>query len=772
MLNPGKSSGSGSGLLLNSSSLQPQTVFRQTKASFSVRRPSMTVMRNAAVSSFSKKAESKYSDGMKLLHLKPSTSSTASTVQRSPASMPLPTAGGAAPVAQNTGASPVSMPSSSPVSSSSYPAKSERRPVVFDRSDGPSDFEKRLMAAKKQKQEQEAKQRGPDRRRVRTERVEISSSNSKDEVNRDFAPFDVPEPPVPAAPKGERSVPETKRTEPSVVERQADTGTPHKVQSQPTTSTIETRVARRPVNPGNVVAREFDPTVKNDSQPQTSVVQSSASVPSETVQHEPGKKIEDSGARDQVSVSVSESQSAVQRETVRSNQDSGVRDQVSLPVSEPQHTVQRETVRSNQDSGVRDQVSLPVSESKSTVQRETVKTAAPINKSEIRNQKSEISADGSETVQRETAATNQLPSTMSATVNREPATVIQRETVKSAATVESHVERNNTPLAEPVSESQSTVQRETVKSAEPLRSESEPMDLPVVQRQMSAEVNRRETLKSAVPMVPSDRNDSNSGNVIQRERSQKGADFNTQQSPIQNTGSSVNSHVSSAVPVVQREPDDDLSSLLRSLPMHYEMPKEQIESIRRGEPQKAQNNAVQREYVRPGSSSKPDINDSQRLSPAASVQSSVQRELDLVLPKHKTGDSGSNSENAAFVQRELISKLPDTGVNPSNSTVMRSFGNLPGANNRPQGDRSTQSPFPGTDNSFNNRPDSSTVQREMTEKPKTDISDIGSDAEEAAAPDKDLLPEVTPRDLEKLADKLVPRIKRIMRSEMERSIFR
>ena len=374
----------------------------------------------------------------------------------------------------------------------------------------------------------------------------------------------------------------------------------------------------------------------------------------------------------------------------------------------------------------------------------------------------------SATVNREPATDNRQP----ATGNRQPATVIQRETVKSASPVESHVERNNTPLAEPVSESQSTVQRETVKSAEPIRSESEPMDLPVVQRQMSAEVNRRETLKSAVPMVTSDRNDSNSGNVIQRERAQKGTDFNTQQSLIQNTGSSVNSHVSSAAPVVQREPDDDLSSLLCSLPMHYEMPKEQIESIRRGEPQKAQNNAVQREYVRPGSSSKPDINDSQRLSPAASVQSSVQRELDLVLPKHKTGDSGSNSENAAIVQRELISKLPNTGVNPSNSTVMRSFGNLSGANSRPQGDRSTQSPFPGTENHFNDRPDSSTIQREMAEKPATDISDIGSDAEEAAAPDKDLLPEVTPRDLEKLADKLVPRIKRIMRSEMERSIFR
>ncbi|MBQ6518751.1 MAG: hypothetical protein IJI14_08525, partial [Anaerolineaceae bacterium] len=517
MLNPGKSSGSGSGLLLNSSSLQPQTVFRQTKASFSVRRPSMTVMRNAAVSSFSKKAESKYSDGMKLLHLKPSTSSTASTVQRSPASMPLPTAGGAAPVAQNTGASPVSMPSSSPVSSSSYPAKSERRPVVFDRSDGPSDFEKRLMAAKKQKQEQEAKQRGPDRRRVRTERVEISSSNSKDEVNRDFAPFDVSEPPVPAAPNVERTIRDTKRTEPSVVERQADTGTPHKVQSQPTTSTIETRVARRPVNPGNVVAREFDPTVKNNSQPQTSVVQSSASVPSETVQREPGKKIEDSGARDQVSVSVSKSQSAVQRESVRSNQDSGVRDQVSLPVSEPQHTVQRETVQqaasagkkaekssipsaepvsdSSQNTVQRESVktaepvqnsedselgSVPVSESQSTVQRETAKAAAPINKSEIRNQKSEISADGSETVQRETAATNQLPSTMSAKVNREPATgnrqpatVIQRETVKSASPVERPAGKNTTPSAEPVSESQNTVQREVVKSAVPVKRSAE-----------------------------------------------------------------------------------------------------------------------------------------------------------------------------------------------------------------------------------------------------------------------------------------------------------
>ena len=154
MLNPGKSGKFGSGLLLNSSSLQPQTIFRQLKSSFSVNRPSVTVMREKSLESFSRRAEAKYSDGMKLLHLHPSTSGTGSsaTVQRTPASMPLPVAGGTA-VPQTSGSVP-----SSPVSMPSYPAPSERRPVVFDRSDGPSDFEKRLMAAKKQKQEQEAKQ--------------------------------------------------------------------------------------------------------------------------------------------------------------------------------------------------------------------------------------------------------------------------------------------------------------------------------------------------------------------------------------------------------------------------------------------------------------------------------------------------------------------------------------------------------------------------------------------------------------------------------------
>ena len=151
MLNPGKSAGIGNGMLFHSSSLQPQTVFRQTKASFSVNRPSVTVMREKALSSFSRKAEAKYNDGMKLLHLKPSSpSSSQATVQRTPAPMPLPTGGGSAAPA-SAGSAPASVPSSPMSSMPAFPPKSERRPVVFDRSDGPSDFEKRLMANKKQK---------------------------------------------------------------------------------------------------------------------------------------------------------------------------------------------------------------------------------------------------------------------------------------------------------------------------------------------------------------------------------------------------------------------------------------------------------------------------------------------------------------------------------------------------------------------------------------------------------------------------------------------
>ena len=77
------------------------------------------------------------------------------------------------------------------------------------------------------------------------------------------------------------------------------------------------------------------------------------------------------------------------------------------------------------------------------------------------------------------------------------------------------------------------------------------------------------------------------------------------------------------------------------------------------------------------------------------------------------------------------------------------------------------------------------IRREYLESEKP----AGSDEPEPAAvetPSKDdasaenelnkrleeLMPEVTAKQLDQLADQLVPRIKRIMRNEMERSLFR
>ena len=125
MLTPGISSGAGSASLLKSSSLQPQTVFRQLKSSLSVNRPSVTIMRTSSMASFSKNTGSKYSGGMNLLHLRPAGKQTSATVQRAPASMPLPTAGGAA-APQSVGEAPVSKPSmsSGPAGAPAYPPKS------------------------------------------------------------------------------------------------------------------------------------------------------------------------------------------------------------------------------------------------------------------------------------------------------------------------------------------------------------------------------------------------------------------------------------------------------------------------------------------------------------------------------------------------------------------------------------------------------------------------------------------------------------------------
>ena len=64
-----------------------------------------------------------------------------------------------------------------------------------------------------------------------------------------------------------------------------------------------------------------------------------------------------------------------------------------------------------------------------------------------------------------------------------------------------------------------------------------------------------------------------------------------------------------------------------------------------------------------------------------------------------------------------------------------------------------------------------TIQREPLDEPKlgdiTASSDVGDDRANEVIPQI-----VTPRQLDSLADKLVPRIKRLMRAEMERGVFR
>ena len=88
-----------------------------------------------------------------------------------------------------------------------------------------------------------------------------------------------------------------------------------------------------------------------------------------------------------------------------------------------------------------------------------------------------------------------------------------------------------------------------------------------------------------------------------------------------------------------------------------------------------------------------------------------------------------------------------------------------------------QNMFPGVDVSYNSQT-SDTIQRELME--GESIRDISPDVEDAAVSDKEevsdenleLPQEVTPRDLDILAEKLMPRIKRMIRAESERSIFR
>ena len=253
--------------------------------------------------------------------------------------------------------------------------------------------------------------------------------------------------------------------------------------------------------------------------------------------------------------------------------------------------------------------------------------------------------------------------------------------------------------------------------------------------------------------------------------------------------------------IVQREMDrgqdhggESLSDLLKGLPTHYEMPKEQIEAIRSGKPYVrpqhsvtgSQAAAVQRELSdklpKPTGHADPSENRPRKSGPhpeAAAVQKTVQRETELVLPKQKTGSAPDKGTPEPVVQRESASK-------PAASRADSLPGKLPGSPVLPMGSFAPNG-FMGSggrsgsseNGSFGAQP--GLVQREpldMDEPPtiQRELPDTGnaqaSSSDEAEKADGEMPQIVSARQLDALADKLVPRIKRMMRAEMERGVFR
>ena len=561
MLNLGQSSGSGSSLFLKSSSLQPQTVFRQMKTSLSVNRPSVPVMRASSMATFSQNTGSKYSNSMSLLHLRPGNTQNTSTVQRAPASMPLPTAGGVTG-AQSISETPASFSSApAPSETPAFPPKSERRPVVFDRSDGPSDFEKRLMANKKQQQAQEAKQRGPDRRKVRTERIEISSNDSK-EVNRDFAPFDS----VTPAASSQSSAPTIQREmlEPSEIRRAAQkkasenishttesvSDANETVQREMNTAAAQAVISEKSSLPKATVQRE---SIHNES-PVSSRAESlphaeMISGDEKTVQREftlpavnaAGEERVESVANE--TEAVSSQPSVIQRESLTSAKSTGNTQKQSTksaksaasrnssqtvqresapaaeaeaddtpksaePINEVNKTVRREMAdtgdNGNTETSHPEKITGKKDVSAETVQREPLKKAAPLGNETEQPSESEISeAVEAETIQREIlpidSSVEHSESSAKTAVDHVSRETIQRQSLPSTTEPNQRSEKN----AQDVrfgNHSEGTVQRETIASAEPISDQTEQSAEPAMPVPAAKETVQREPIASAEPI--------------------------------------------------------------------------------------------------------------------------------------------------------------------------------------------------------------------------------------------------------------------------------
>ncbi len=538
MLHPGNNSGAGSGLLLSSSSLQPQTVFRQTKASFSVKRPSMTVLKMNTISSFSQNAEMKYRNGPGLLHLHPASSSESTpSVQRTPAPMPLPSSGGS-PDVQNAGDTVSSGTGISTSGVPAYPPKSERRPVVFDRSDGPSDFEKRLMASKKQKADMEAKQRGPDRRRVRTERIEISPGSSN-EIQREIldtnseslfkrinravqqaAGNQVSEPEKkertesarPRANKGIASVPA------NAVQREIDghgaTEQPEADDGPVSSETVqrEMRSKKKDAAVKPIVRRE--PIISPESDKSNRPI-AETKVPGAEIQREPvetAESIKDSTHEtENRAARMSAPEASVQHEALKTAEVVSVQREI-LKTDEPVEKLPNEAEK----QAVQKQTP------EASVQREILKTAEPVEKLPNEAEKQAAKEQAPEaSVQREILKTaepvKKLPSKTEkqAVQKQSPEASVQREILKTAKPVEKLPNEAGKQAVQKQSP-ESSIQREALKTAQPIKKTVDQIETPTVQKPAPDAPIQREVLKAVPVDKPTDQKSTSEASV-QRE---------------------------------------------------------------------------------------------------------------------------------------------------------------------------------------------------------------------------------------------------------------
>ena len=443
-----------------------------------------------------------------------------------------------------------------------------------------------------------------------------------------------------------------------------------------------------------------------------------------------------------------------------------------------------------------------------TVQRETLKP-------EVKPAETPVPAAEMKTVQRETA----LPEARPADTPAAPAEMktVQRETVLPEVR----------PAEKPVPTAEmKTVQRETVlPEAKPVDTPAAPTEMTTVQREIKlpeakpAKSSRRSAAGSQLPLTDNLRAEVQREAAIPEAKPVKGSqpsavsghkkesEFQPQAAQEKSIQREMSPEQRAEFPApsvsdktVQRKMSPEqgagggsLSDLLKGLPTHYEMPKEQIEAIRSGRPYTGHSDAgkepptVSRELSDGiGKMSDPENrpeagarnSGAGRAAAEAVVQNIIQREPDFVLPKHTNGPVSENQTSEPEVRREILSQPA------ASHSFSQTAGKLPGAGKTLPGSFG-QKGLPGStgaaplNNGFfggvtgliqRESEDNGSPAPSPSEKASAD-QETGSD-EAAEEKIHALFPEVTATQLDTLADKLVPRIKRMMRAEMERSVFR